>query len=99
MTWVTNDKAAARALKRADRAYAKAREAAKGLVLADKLKAISEARAVKARTYAAVMGDPVVITEVPAPEYARKPGEGPVGIDDLAADIGWSAAYAFHNID
>lgn len=29
----------------------------------------------------------------------RRPGEGPDGIEELASSIGWSASYAFHNID
>jgi hypothetical protein len=49
--WITNDPAAAKALRAADRAYDKARAAASGLPLAEKLEAYRAARAARQRAY------------------------------------------------
>lgn len=44
MNWLTNDPEAAKALRKADEAYAKAREAAKALPLAQKIVALRTAK-------------------------------------------------------
>ena len=51
MTWLTNHKPAAKALNAADAAYAKAKLAAQGLNLADKIIALREAKAAKVKAY------------------------------------------------
>ena len=50
--WITNCPNAAKALNAADAAYAKAKLAAQGLNLADKIIALREAKAAKVRAYA-----------------------------------------------
>ena len=45
MKWLTNDPEAAKALRKADAIYAKAREEAKALPLAQKIVALREAKA------------------------------------------------------
>lgn len=91
--WTTNDPEAAKALKDADRRYDAARRKASALPLAKKIEALRTAREARDAAYQAIMQPPAPV----AP--ARRPGDGPEGIDELAADIGWSGAYAFHNID
>ena len=85
--WTTNDPEAAKALKDADRRYDAARRKASALPLAEKIEALRKARETRDKAYR------------DAAPPARRPGDGPEGIDELAADIGWSGAYAFHNID
>ena len=52
MTWITNHKPSAKALTAADRAYDKAKLAAQGLSLADKIVALREAKSAKVKAYA-----------------------------------------------
>jgi len=52
MTWLTNNPEAASKLNAADRAYNKAREAAKSLGLADKIVALREAKVKRVAAYA-----------------------------------------------
>lgn len=52
--WVTNDRKAAAKLKAADNDYKRAREAAQGLCLADKLDAHRKAQAAWERAYSEV---------------------------------------------
>ena len=52
--WLTNDPEAARELRRIDREYQRAVEAAKGLKLADKVAAIRQAKAAKLAAYRAI---------------------------------------------
>ena len=56
MTWLTNCPIASAKLNAADKAYNKAREAAKSLGLADKIVALREAKADRVAAYAAACG-------------------------------------------
>ena len=53
MTWVTNDKEAAKALRKADRRYEAAKLAAAELPLAQKIEALRAAKADRAAEYEA----------------------------------------------
>ena len=56
MKWLTNDPEAAKALRKADAQYAKAREAAKALPLAQKIIALREAKEKLHKAYNSVRG-------------------------------------------
>lgn len=55
LEWLTNDPEIAAALRAADEAYAKARDKAKGLPLAEKVAAYRAADAARELTYSAVI--------------------------------------------
>jgi len=56
-TWITNDPEAAKQLRKADKDYAKSREAAKSLPLAQKIVALREAKERLHKAYNSVRGE------------------------------------------
>ncbi len=84
MKWITNDPQAAKALKKADKAFEAARTAAKSLPLADKIVALRDALAAKQAAYARTSGSTTNPVEQLL-ENIRKPYNGFFSPEDANA--------------